>query len=727
MFNKHPIMKAIVEEGCRLLFKIYFFLFHRVRVKGMVNVPKEFEKLIIISNHESLIDGVLLWTYLDLDLKILVSRARAQEWRFKFFMQNDYTVPLDTMNPYSLKGIIDRVNKGTPLLVFPEGRMTRTGSLMKIYEGTGFVAYKTGARILPIYLSNTYSTIFSKKKEGRRKIFTPITVTVGKDLEPIILEDMPPKKRKKQAAAIIYKALCDIAYEARNKSATLACELIRLCKENKSRMLYKDSTGKEASYKRSLVGAFALGSCLSKVPDKNIGILLPNLTITALIFMGLQLFRKTPAFLNYSTGPAALQHAMELADLTTIITSRQFLDRIRISQSVFEGKKVIFLEELREEIGLRQKLTGIMRSIFPGSYSQMRPGEEKETAVILFTSGSEGVPKGVCLSHENIISNIHQALIKVDVRETDYFLNALPIFHSFGLTIGTILPMFAHAKVFLYVSPLHYRVVPQIAYDEGCTIFVGTNTFLNGYSKKAHPYDFYSMRYVFCGAEALSDSVFERYAKVYGIRVMSGYGATECSPVISINNALEHEYGTVGKVLPGMEYRLVPVEGIDDKQGRVGKLYIKGKNVMTGYLKNEKANEKFHVEDRGWYDTGDIVEITDDGFLKIVGRLKRFSKISGEMISLTAVEEALAGQFGERKEAAVMAVSDERKGEKIILVTNSRDAELKTAREILKAKGFSDLACPREIRYMKDMPKLGTGKIDYVRLKELLKAVNSER
>ncbi|MDD5008092.1 MAG: AMP-binding protein [Syntrophorhabdaceae bacterium] len=720
MFSKYPILKTIVEEACRLLFKVYFFLFHRVRVEGLENVPKGLEKLIIISNHESLIDGVLLWTYLDLNLKILVSRTRAQERRFRFFMQNDYAVPLDTMNPYSLKGIIDKVNKGTPLLVFPEGRMTKTGSIMKVYEGTGFVAYKTGAWILPVHLSNTYSTIFSKKKENRRRIFAPVAITIGKVLEPIALEDMVPKKRKKKAAAMIYKALCDMTYEATNRPSTLPHEFIRLGKGNGSRILYKDSTGKEVSYRRSLTGAFVLGGCLAKLPDKNIGLLLPNLTVTALIFMGLQLFRKVPVFLNYATGPAALQHSMELADLATIITSQQFLERTRINRSVFEGKNVIFIEELGEKIDLKQKFTGIMRSIFPGPYALMRPGEEKETAVILFTSGSEGVPKGVCLSHENIISNIRQALTKVDVRETDYFLNALPVFHSFGLTIGTILPMFAGAKAFLYVSPLHYRVVPEIAYDEGCTIFIGTNTFLNGYSKKAHPYDFYSMRYIFCGAEALSDSVFDRYAKVYGVRVMSGYGATECSPIISINNALEHEYGTVGKILPGMEYRLVPVEGIDNEQGRVGKLYIKGKNVMKGYLKNEKANEKFLVEDQGWYDTGDIVEITEDGFIRIVGRLKRFSKISGEMVSLTAVEEALAGQFGERKEVAVMAVSDERKGERLIIVTNSKDAEQKTVREILKAKGFSDLACPREIRYMKDIPKLGTGKIDYVRLKELL-------
>ena len=249
---------------------------------------------------------------------------------------------------------------------------------------------------------------------------------------------------------------------------------------------------------------------------------------------------------------------------------------------------------------------------------------------------------------------------------------------------------------------------------------MGTNTFLNGFSRKAHPYDFHSMRYIFCGAEALSDAVFDRYAKTFGVRVMSGYGATECSPIISINNAIEHEYGTVGRVLPGIEYKLIPVEGIDSKSGTVGRLYVKGKNVMTGYLKNDKANNKYLVEDQGWYDTGDMVEITEDGFLKIVGRLKRFSKISGEMVSLTAVEEALIREFGDRKEIAVMAVADERKGEKLIIVTNNKELDARTARDKLKARGFSDLACPKDVRFLKEIPKLGTGKVDYVKLKELL-------
>lgn len=712
-------MNIILEKSARALFRFYFRFFHNIKIEGSENIPKSPGKLIIIANHESLLDGLIIWTYLDLKFKIVVDRTRAQEWLLKPFMQNTYTIQIDSMNPYSLKGVIEKVNQDIPLLIFPEGRITRTGGIMKIYEGTGFAAYKAGARILPVYLKNTFSTIFSKK-QGKRKIFAPITMSIGKVHEPIDVADLLPRKRKKEAAAIIYKLLCNASYEAHNKPSTLGHEFISACKKHRNKILYKDVTKNEISYKKALTGAFILGSHLSHIQDQHIGILLPNLTATALIFMGLQLFRKVPVFLNYSSGPGALKHAMELGDLHVIVTSRKFIETIKIDYAVFEGKRLAFIDDLRQEIRLGDKLLGLWRSAHPGSFSRVLPDEHKETAVILYTSGSEGVPKGVCLSHENIISNIHQSLSRIDLRETDYFLNALPMFHSFGLTVGTILPMFAGAKVFLYVSPLHYRIVPEIAYDQGCTVLMGTNTFLNGFSKKAHPYDFHAMRYIFCGAEALSDAVFERYAKTYGIRILSGYGVTECSPVISINNALEHEYGTVGKILPGIEHKLMPVEGVDNKNGHVGRLYVKGKNVMKGYLKNEKANRKYLIENQGWYDTGDIVEITDEGFSRIVGRLKRFSKISGEMISLTAIEEALTREFGDRKDIAVMAVADERRGEKLILITNNRQIELKTAREKLKTRGFSELACPKDIRFTKEIPKLGSGKVDYMKLKEMI-------
>ncbi len=709
--------RSIYEESIRLLFKAYFRLFHSVTIEGIENVPQHFDRLIVVSNHAALIDGVLLWTYLELPFKIIVDRATAQKPFFKPFMQNRYTVQIDSMNPYALKDVIRRVMEGVPLLIFPEGRMTLTGGLMKIYEGTGFAALKTGARILPVSIKGSYDTLFSRKR-GRKKMFAPIVIAIGKVHEPIVLDDLPNKKRKEQAARIIYKMLSEGYVAARNRPSTLGREFILRCRENGPKALFGDPTGSTATYRKALIGAFALGRYFSSFDGRNVGVMLPNLTVTAIVFMALQIFRKTPVLLNYSAGPLALEHAMGLADLKVIITSRQFLEKARLTDAVLAGRRVVFLEDLKSLIGVTDKLWAVTRAIFPGGYAKAEPEEAEGIACILFTSGSEGVPKGVCLSHRNLITNIHQSLSRIDANEHDYFLAALPVFHSFGLLVGILIPVFLGARSFLYVSPLHYRIVPQIAYDQQCTILCGTNTFLKGYARRGNPYDFHSMRYIFCGAEQLSDAVFDEYAKKFGVRVMSGYGATECAPIISINSALEHQYGTVGTVLPGIDYRLGRVEGIDDQNGTVGKLFVRGRNVMKGYLKNEKANHKYLVEDEGWYDTGDIVEISGEGFVKIVGRLKRFAKISGEMISLGAVEETLLARFGERKSLAVLAVPDEQRGERLIVITNNAEVELKSVRETLRARGFSELANPRDVRFLKDIPKLGNGKIDYVKLGE---------
>ncbi len=711
--------RAIYEESVRLLFKAYFRLVHSVRIEGIENIPQHFDRLIVVSNHAALIDGVLLWTYLKLPFKIIVDRATARRPFLKPFMQNRFTVQIDSMNPYSLKDVIRRVTEGVPLLVFPEGRMTLTGSVMKIYEGTGFTALKTGAHILPVYIKGSYHSVFSRKRGGRT-IFAPISVTIGKVHEPIVLEHLPNRKRKEQAARIIYKMLSEGYVAARNKPSTLGREFILKCRENGPKTLFSDPTGATVTYRKALVGAFALGRYFSSFDGRNVGVMLPNLTVTGIVFMGLQIFRKTPVLLNYSAGPAALQHAMNMADLKVIITSRQFLQKARLTDAILAGRRVVFLEDLKSSIRVADKLRAAIRSVFPGGYAKAAPVDSDEIACILFTSGSEGVPKGVCLSHGNLITNVHQALSRIDANEHDYFLAALPIFHSFGLLVGILIPIFLGARSFLYVSPLHYRIVPQVAYDQQCTILCGTNTFLKGYARRGNAYDFHSMRYIFCGAERLSDAVFDEYAKKFGIRVMSGYGATECAPIISINSALEHQYGTVGTVLPGIECRLGRVEGIDDRDGTVGKLFVQGRNVMKGYLKNEKANHKYLVEDEGWYDTGDIVEITEEGFVKIAGRLKRFAKISGEMISLTAVEEALLARFGERRSLAVLAVPDEQRGERLIVVTNNAEVELKAVRETLRARGFSELASPRDVRFFKDLPKLGNGKVDYVKLSEVV-------
>ena len=720
MPDQHSLAEAAVEKVLKRLLRLYFRVFHRIRITGLENVPDRFDRLVVISNHASLLDGLIIYAHLKPDLKILVDTATARKPFLRLFMNNRRTIKINSLNPYSLKEAIKHVEMGTPLLIFPEGRVSTTGSIMKIYEGTGFITYKTGARVLPVYL-DTYKTALSRKK-GRKKLFAPVAMTIGKLQAPMALDSLPHRERKKEAVKIIYRTLTGLCYETHNKSTTLGREFIRICRENKRKTLFKDATGVEISYRKALLSAFVLGDHFSKYPDRVFGLLLPNLSVTALVFMGLQLFRRIPAFLNYSSGIGVMNQAMELADIRTVVTSRQFLERIKIGEENFKGKTLVFIEDLKSKIGLWDKIRAMFRCVRPGPFAAGGGDESLETAVILFTSGSEGVPKGVCLSHENIVSNINQCLAKIDVREDDYLLNALPMFHSFGLTVGTLMPIFAGGKVFLYISPLHYRVVPEIAYDQNCTVMLGTNTFLRGFGKRAHPYDFYSMRYIFCGAEALTDEVFETYSKVYGIRVLSGYGATECSPVLAINSQLENRHGTAGKFLPGIEYKITPAEGIDSREGRAGRLFVKGKNVMKGYLKNEKANHKFLVEDAGWYDTGDIVEMTRDGFLKICGRVKRFSKISGEMISLAALEEALAPLTAGRKEIAVMGVPDEVKGEKLIVVTDMNALDIRTIRETLKARGFSELACPKEIRPVGEIPKLGSGKVDYVRLKEMITA-----
>jgi acyl-[acyl-carrier-protein]-phospholipid O-acyltransferase/long-chain-fatty-acid--[acyl-carrier-protein] ligase len=346
----------------------------------------------------------------------------------------------------------------------------------------------------------------------------------------------------------------------------------------------------------------------------------------------------------------------------------------------------------------------------------LAPGPRSEVAVVLFTSGSEGMPKGVELTHANLLANVRQLLAMYDVNESDRFFNALPLFHSFGV-MGLALPLVRGCYVFLYPSPLHYRVIPTLVYDLDCTVFFGTNTFLNGYARKANPFDFRALRLLVGGAEKLQESTAQTWARQFGARVLEGYGATECSPCITVNTPINPRFGSAGRFLPGMEYKFEPVEGVPDG----GRLWVRGPNVMRGYL-NPAANEKF-LAGAGWYDTGDVARVDEDGFLFILGRLKRFAKVSGEMVSLAAAEEALDGAFphyGLRCQVAVMARPDADRGEMLLAVCNEPKLQLDEIRAAIKAKGLSNLYVPREIKYVREIPKLGTGKVDHRQLQKII-------
>jgi len=452
-------------------------------------------------------------------------------------------------------------------------------------------------------------------------------------------------------------------------------------------------------------------SKLNVEKGERVGVLLPNAKGAAVTFFALQAFGRVPAMLNFSTGINSMLSALKGAEIRTVLTSRRFIERGQLQATeaaLSEKANMVYLEDMVASIGMFDKLRGLAASHMPALFHDKFQAQPDDPAVVLFTSGSEGAPKGVVLSHRNILSNVNQLAARVDFNGADVVFNALPIFHSFGLTGGLLLPMLSGVKTFLYPSPLHYRIVPALVYDTNATIMFGTDTFLSGYARVAHPYDFYSVRYVFAGAEKVKDRTRQTWSEKFGLRLLEGYGATETSPVLSTNTPMHYRAGTVGRFLPGITYDLEPVPGVE----RGGRLVVQGPNVMLGYLKEDAPGELQPPED-GRYDTGDIVSLDAEGFVTIEGRAKRFAKIAGEMVSLTAVEGLAAAAWPDTMNAAV-SIPDDRKGEQIVLLTDNPAGDRSALLKHAQSKGVPELYIPRTVKVVDAVPVLGTGKTDYV-------------
>lgn len=672
--------------------------------------------VLLIPNHTSWLDWLFLVVCLKENWKFVTSSTTANKsWLHQRIMINRHTFPVDTASPYAVKRMAEYLAGGGKLVLFAEGRLSRTGRLMKVFDGTGFLIHKTKAKVITAYLRGAEALPFSPNPDAKR-FFPKISLHFSAALAaPILVDQSTAQARAKLTAwlrdqQVRQQFAVEMDFGAKNLHAAIE----ETARQRPGFRILEDVTLQPLTYRKLMVGADVIAGVLrDRVADEErVGLLLPNVSAMPVTMLALWSLGKVPAVMNFSTGLAGMLACAKLAGLKHVVTSRLFLGRARLNADDFTqaGLQLIYLEDVRASISTTQKIFALLRYRLhlPKSGCGLAAGHT--TAVIIFTSGSEGVPKGVELTHGNILANIRQILAVTDFTDRDRLFNCLPLFHSFGLSVGTLLPMVRGLYVFLYPSPLHYRLVPALIYDRDCTIFASTNTFLNGYARKAHPYDFSSLRYLFAAAEKLQEATSLAWSQKYGVRILEGYGATECAPCVSLNTPLEPRYGSVGRLLPGLEYKLEPVEGVAEG----GRLFVRGPNVMKGYL-NADANATFQALD-GWYDTGDVVSVDADGYLHVLGRLKRFAKVSGEMVSLTAVEDALAGAFphyGLRCQVAVITRPDEDKGEALVAVTNEPKLTLDEIRAAIKARGLTNLNVPREIIVVPEIPKLGTGKLNH--------------
>lgn len=729
------MIKTLLHGLLRLIFRF------RAHNTGVLSTPGP---VLLLPNHVSWLDWAFLGVLLDDDWKFVTSSTTAQtSWIHRRIMVNRRTFPIDPASPYGAKRMAEHLAKGGRLVLFPEGRLTLTARMMKLFDGTGFLIHRTKARVITCHLRNAVR-VPAVRHDGWTRWFPKVSAHFSEVLTAPDLSQQPAAVARARITRWLRDRMVHQQFQAEmDFGAKDVLEAIaETARAIPRRRVLEDVQLQPLSYRRLMVGVDLLSArfrSLLPAPGgtdgsdpSRVGILLPNVNGMPVSLLALWASGHTPAVLNFSTGPAVLLQCAQLAGLRDILTSRVFLQRAKLDVAPLEaaGIRLHFLEDLRARIGPADKLSALLRHSLRCGHGLRVPrigfDPAKTPAVVLFTSGSEGVPKGVVLTHANLLANIRQMDAFLDISDHERFFNALPLFHSFGLTACTLLPLVRGLYTFLYPSPLHYRVIPGVVYDRYCTVMVGTNTFLNGYARKAAPYDFHSVKYLVAGAEKVQEATAQTWARKFGIRLLEGYGATECSPVLCANNRIEALFGSVGRFMPGMEWRLEAVEGVSEisPEGRVvsGRLFVRGPNVMRGYL-NPGPDAVFQALG-GWYDTGDLARVDDDGFVFLLGRMKRFAKISGEMVSLTAVEDALAGAFpqhGLRCEVAVVAVADEDKGEKLVAITNATRLSLDEVRQAIKAKGLTNLCAPREIRTVPEIPKLGTGKVNHRALIEALR------
>ncbi|HIF0223559.1 TPA: AMP-binding protein [Legionella anisa] len=676
---------------------------------------------VIIANRTSKIDLLLLAAFLPEQLTVAFPPRSSGKLWMKVIMLFADVIVIDSTNAFAARALVKAIREGKRCVIFPQGIGLQEESL-KVFDAPGVVLQKAGASVIPIRIDGAQHSIFSISKDKHLiRLFPKVILHVLPTQS--FIQDVDKPLNRNAMSTRLFRLISELAFANSFQPMTMFEALIHgvaLGTKNKAKI--EDTNRAPLTPKQFLARCFILGRQIKKQTQvgEHVGIMLPTTIAGMVTFFALHAYRRIPAMLNFSLGLHNLLGTCKVAEVKTIYTARQFVTTAKLESLVEElqkaGLNVYFLEDFKSSIKLGHKLSGLLKGVFPSRAYQLigKPVSPEKTGVILFTSGSEGVPKGVVLSHSNLVANCYQLTSRVDFSSRDKFFNALPIFHCFGLTTGSILPLIHGINCFFYPSPLHYKIIPGLIYQTGATIVLGTDTFLTGYARAAERHDFSSVRYIFAGAEKVKPETIRHWIDTFGVKIYEGYGATEASPVISMNCPLASFPGSVGILLPFMEGRIQPVDGIAEG----GRFIVRGPNIMKGYLSSEQLGTIIAPED-GWHDTGDIITMNEEEFITIAGRAKRFAKIAGEMVSLTAVEGVAASIWPELLHAAVSKKSS-KKGEQIVLYSEAANADKVSFVKKIQELAYSELLIPHKIFSGSKIPVLPSGKIDYVTIEKEL-------
>jgi acyl-[acyl-carrier-protein]-phospholipid O-acyltransferase/long-chain-fatty-acid--[acyl-carrier-protein] ligase len=720
-------LKSLPDFLIRFIGAVLLRIVYRVRTEGLHHLPTKGSAL-IVCNHITYMDAPLLMSIYQRRIRFLVYRDYYEHKWLGPLLKLMGAIPISENDPprqimKSIQTARKALDDGYLVGIFAEGRLTRSGLISAFKPGYQKIIKGTNAPIIPVYLGGAWGSIFSHAGRGRYRnhrlrIPYPMHIHIGSPL---------PSSAEPHEVRLAVQELGSAYHEkAQSQKGSLATGMIKSARRFWGHPFVSDTTGKRLTQGKSLIGSLLLRDRLRKelsTEDEAVGVLLPSCVGGALVNFALALDARIAVNLNFTASPMAFESAIKQSGIKVTVTSKAFLDKIDIQNLT---DRVIYLEDLGKDFsGLDKIKTAIKARLYPMSWLlPTKCFDRTRTASILFSSGSTAEPKGIKLSHHNLMSNVEAAVEVIPLDNHDGVSAALPFFHSFGVT-GTIwLPALAGIKVHYHTNPLEGARIAEMVREEKSTILFATPTFLMGYIRKAKPEDFKSLKLIITGAEKLKTKLADMFEKKFNVRPLEGYGTTELSPIVSLNlpqppsaeeTSPTHKNGTVGHPIPGVSAKIVdPESRVTLPPKQEGMLFIKGPNVMTGYIGPKEKTDK--VLQDGWYETGDIAKLDEDGFITITGRLSRFSKIGGEMVPHEAIEQVLIEEGAEHAEPvlAVTSIPCERKGEKLVVLYAEALGDKGSLLERLNQADIPNLWKPHHQSFYKipKLPVLGTGKLD---------------